>query len=92
MNRFAVTSLCVALLNITARDALAAPQSAVLHFSNMMCGADPHIIRNALQGVPGVKMVEISLEQHTAIVTFDNAVASFAALQTAAGVAGYPAN
>lgn len=64
----------------------------MLHFSNMMCGADPHVIRSALQKVPGVITVDVSLEQHTAIVTFDNAVANYAALQAATGVAGYPAH
>lgn len=92
MNRLAIVHLAFILLAPTGGTAIAAPQSAVLHFSNMMCGADPHIIRNALQEVPGVTAVDVSLEQHTAVVTFDNTVASYAALQAAAGAAGYPAN
>ena len=85
--------LCTILLLLisAAGVASAAQQSAVLHFDNMVCGADPHVIREALAKVPGVGAVEISLEQHTAVVTFDNAVATFIALQTAAGAAGYPA-
>lgn len=72
--------------------AAAAPQSAVLHIGNMICGADPHIIKDALAKVPGVDTVEISLEQHTVTVTYDNSLASFSQLQTATGAAGYPAN
>jgi mercuric ion binding protein len=92
MSRFTIARLAFILLAPTPGSAVAAPQSAVLHFSNMMCGADPHIIRNALQEIRGVTTVEISLEQRTAVVTFDNAVASYAALKAATGVAGYPAN
>ena len=92
MNRPATARFAFILLAPTVGTAIAAPQSAVLHFSNMMCGADPHIIRNVLQGVPGVTTVDISLEQHTAVVTFDNDIASYAALQAATGAAGYPAN
>ena len=92
MNRLATASLALILLAPTGGTGIAAPQSAVLHFSNMMCGADPRIIRDALQEVPGVTTVDISLEQHTAVVTFDNAIASYAALQAATGAAGYPAN
>ena len=87
MNRLAGASLAFALLASTGGHPLAAPQSAVLRFSNMMCGADPHIVRTALQEVPGVTSVVVSLEQHTAIVTFDNAVASYSALQAATGAA-----
>jgi copper chaperone CopZ len=92
MNRLATARLAFIFLALTGGTAIAAPQSTVLHFSNMMCGADPHIIRNALQEVPGVTTVDISLEQHTALVTFDNAIASYATLQAATGAAGYPAN
>jgi mercuric ion binding protein len=92
MSRFVAAPLAFILLAPSGGAAIAALQSTVLHFSNMMCGVDPHIIREALQQVPGVTAVDISLEQHTAVVTFDNSIASYVALQSATGAAGYPAN
>ena len=69
----------------------AAEQTTVLHFSNMVCGADPHIIKQSLASVKGVENVEVSLEQASATVSFNTDDVTVAQLVTVVGAAGYPA-
>jgi periplasmic mercuric ion binding protein len=71
--------------------AFAAPQSIALNVATMVCGPDPHNIKQALQAVPGVIDVQISLESKTAMVSFDNEKSSVDALLQAVAGAGYAA-
>lgn len=78
------------VLALAAPAVMAAPQSAVISIDGMMCGADPHIVRKALADLAGVQDVQILLEQHTAIVSFDNAAVTVEKMLIATGAAGYP--
>ncbi len=67
----------------------AAEQKIVIEVGTMICGADPHNIKNSLSAIIGVKNVEISLLNKTATVTFDNQVSNASAMLVAIAGAGY---
>ncbi len=69
--------------------AFAAEHNVTLDVSTMMCGADPHNIKNALSSLAGVSKVEIFLEQKTAIVTFDDQKSTVDQMLSAMAGAGY---
>jgi mercuric ion binding protein len=56
----------------------------------MYCAACPHTVKASLQAVRGVKTVSVSLEQKSALVTYDDAVTNVKALTAATTNAGYP--
>jgi copper chaperone CopZ len=88
MTRYMIIGLALFAL---ASQAHAAGQTAILHIENMMCGADPHIVKDSLTKLKGVDSVIIALDAKKVIVSFDNAQVSVADLMVASGVAGYPA-
>ena len=67
----------------------AADRIVTLDVSTMVCGPDPHNIRNTLAGLDGVSSVQISLEQKTATVTFDDQKSSVDQMLSAMAGAGY---
>jgi mercuric ion binding protein len=71
--------------------ARAAEQTVVLNIPTMDCATCPLTIKTALLKVKGVSRAEVSYERREARVTFDDAVASIAALKKATSDAGYPA-
>ncbi len=83
--------LAVALLWLSGGVALALPQSVSLAIDTMTCGPDPHNIKAALQALPGVTDVSISLETKTAVVNFDNEKSTPDAMLRAIAAAGYAA-
>jgi periplasmic mercuric ion binding protein len=70
--------------------AFAAEQTVKLAVSNMYCASCPHTVRKSLSAVPGVSKAEVSYEQKTAVVTFDDQKTSVEALIRAVTNAGYP--
>jgi mercuric ion binding protein len=56
----------------------------------MDCDTCPITIRIALMKVPGVKKAVVSYERRNAVVTYDDAATSVAALTRATEQAGYP--
>lgn len=70
--------------------AQAAMQTVTLAVSGMYCPVCPITVRKALDKVPGVEKVSVSLEKKEAIVTFDNAKTNSKALIEATKDAGYP--
>ena len=68
---------------------LAAEHTVTLDVSTMMCGADPHNIKNALSSLAGVSKVEIYLQQKTAVVTFDDQKSTVDQMLSAMAGAGY---
>lgn len=68
---------------------LAAEHNVTLDVSTMMCGADPHNIKNALSSLAGVSKVEIYLQQKTAVVTFDDQKSTVDQMLSAMAGAGY---
>ena len=69
--------------------AVAEEHNVTLDVSTMMCGADPHNIKNALSSLAGVSKVEIYLQQKTAIVTFDDQKSTVDQMLSAMAGAGY---
>ena len=70
--------------------ALAGTKTVTLEVPGMTCSACPITVRAALKKVPGVEKVSVSYEPKEAVVTFDDAKTSLAALQEATRNAGYP--
>ena len=68
---------------------LAAEHNVTLDVSTIMCGADPHNIKNALSSLAGVSKVEIYLQQKTAVVTFDDQKSTVDQMLSAMAGAGY---
>jgi periplasmic mercuric ion binding protein len=91
MNRSIRSILTVVALTLSS-PALAGQQTVRLSVPGMYCSACPTIVKGSLQKVAGVTKVEISLEQRTAVVTFDDGKASVADLVKATTNAGYPSS
>lgn len=68
---------------------LAAEQTIKLSVPGMYCESCPYIVKKAISGIKGVKLVEATLEDRTATVTYDDAVASIKAITQATIDAGY---
>lgn len=68
----------------------ATPRNVTLNVSKMTCAACPITVKKALENVPGVSKVEVSLEKKQAQVTFDDAKTNTDALLKATKDAGYP--
>jgi len=58
---------------------------------NMTCAACPITVRKAMQGVEGVKSVDVDFDAKTATVVFDPAVTTADKIAQASTNAGYPA-
>ena len=70
--------------------ALAAEQVVTLSVPGMNCPVCPITVRASLEGVDGVVSAETSLDDRTAIVTFDDAKTNVEALIKATTDYGYP--
>jgi len=82
--------LFLVLLLATGIPVLAATKTVTLAVPTMTCPVCPITVKKALQAVPGVSRAEVSLEKKEAVVTFDDAKTSVAALTKATANAGYP--
>lgn len=82
-------SVAAALL-ILATHAWAAPRTVTLHVPDMTCSACPITIKKALTKVDGVSKVAVDFDKREAVVTFDDAKTTVAALTRATKDAGYP--
>ncbi|MFN3615356.1 MAG: heavy-metal-associated domain-containing protein [Rubrimonas sp.] len=70
---------------------VAAVQSATFSVENMTCALCPVTVKRAMEGVSGVRLVEIDFAARTATVAFDPAVTTIEAIAAASANAGYPA-
>lgn len=84
--------ICLAALLAWTAAAGAAETTVKLAVENMTCASCPYIVRDALRAVPGVLDAEVSYEEKTATVTFDDSRTSADALTNATANAGYPAH
>lgn len=82
-------ALAVALL-VLANPAWAGPQTITLTVSNMTCTTCPITVKRALTKVEGVSKAVIDFDKKQAMVTFDDARTSAAALIKATTDAGFP--
>jgi mercuric ion binding protein len=71
--------------------ARAAEQTVVLNIPTMDCATCPLTIKTVLLKVKGVSRAEVSYERREARVTFEDSIATIAALKKATSDAGYPA-
>ena len=74
-----------------ATQAMAADQTVKFNIDNMTCVSCPYIVKKSISAVSGVSKVEVSFEEKTAAVTFDDSKTTVAALAAASSNAGYPA-
>ena len=70
--------------------ARAAEQSVLLAIDNLFCASCPYIVRQTLLRVPGVHFAEVSYEDKTALVVFDDSQTDAAALTEATARNGFP--
>ncbi|MBB3167444.1 mercury resistance system periplasmic binding protein MerP [Simiduia aestuariiviva] len=84
--------LCVLTALMVSGGALAADQQITLAVPGMNCMTCPITVKKALQQVPGVGEVAVSMETRQAVVQFDDAQAPVAALIAATTNAGYPSS
>lgn len=82
-------SVTAALL-LVASPAWAAPKTVTLDVPGMTCSACPITVKKALTKVNGVSNVDVQFEKREAVVTFDDAKTTVAALTKATKDAGYP--
>ncbi len=82
-------ALSAAIL-LLASPAWAGPRTVTLNVPGMTCSACPITIKQALTKVAGVGKVDVDFEKREAVVTFDDAKTTIAALTKATKDAGYP--
>jgi mercuric ion binding protein len=66
-------------------------QPVTFEIENMTCALCPVTVRKAMEGVEGVRSVEIDFDARTARVVFDPAIATSESIAAASTNAGYPA-
>jgi mercuric ion binding protein len=80
----------VVVVILLASPAWAASKTITLTVSNMTCATCPITVKKALTRVAGVSKVTVDFDKKEAVVTFDDARATVAALIKATRDAGYP--
>lgn len=91
MNRISRMAVAGAAL-LTSAAALADNRTVTLAVEKMTCASCPYIVKQALARLSGVKRADVSFEEKTVTVTFDDAVANVAGLTKATGDAGFPSH
>lgn len=79
-----------AAMVLAAGSVSAAEPTVTLAVENMTCASCPYIVKQTLARVPGVTEVNVSFENRTATVTFDDAQTNIVALTDATAGNGYP--
>jgi len=91
MNRPArIITVSAALLVSSA--ALAGERTVTLAVDKMTCASCPYIVKQALTRVSGVKRADVSFQEKSATVTFDDAVTGVAGLTKATADVGFPSH
>ena len=86
-----LSAAAIATALSAAGTAIAADKTVTLTVDNMYCSACPHIVKQSLTKVTGVKTAAVSYEKKTATVTYDDQKTTLAAL-TQAGYPSHPIN
>ncbi|WP_127524489.1 cation transporter [Mesorhizobium sp. Z1-4] len=66
-------------------------RTTIFDVPDMTCALCPVTVRTAMEGVEGVRQVEIDFDARTATVVFDPSVTTAEAIIAASANAGYPA-
>lgn len=74
----------------TSGGASAGEQSVTLEVGNLFCATCPYIVEQALADVPGVASAQVSYQDKTAVVTYDDETTTVAALTAATAAYGFP--
>ena len=83
--------LSTAILGVLiSTSAFAAERTITLAVQNMVCDFCSSAVRKSLEAVPGVAKAVVSLNDKTAIVTYDDAKVDVKVLIDATTKAGYP--
>ena len=77
---------------VSAARAAEAERIATFDVPGMTCALCPITVRKAMEGVKGVKQVEVDFNAKTATVVFDPAKTTVEAIAAASANAGYPAH
>jgi mercuric ion binding protein len=77
---------------LTAFPAMAGEKTVTLAVENMTCVTCPYIVKQALAKVQGMIRVEVSFENKTAAVTFDDTQADLADITAATADVGFPSH
>ena len=85
-----VFATLILLPGLVPSPAIAASTTVILNVENMYCASCPYIVKQTLSAMPGVTSVEISFEDKTATVTFDDTKVDVNTLTNATTDAGYP--
>ena len=80
----------IALMGALSSPAWAATKTVTLAVPGMTCAACPITVKTALAKVDGVEKTDVSFEKREAVVTYDDAKTTVAALTRATAGAGYP--
>ena len=84
-----LTLIMLAICLSLATNLWAAEKQIVIDVATMVCGPDPHNIKNTLAALTGVSDVKISLADKTATVKFDDQKSSIDQMLSAMAGAGY---
>ena len=76
---------------MAAAPVLAAEQTVTFSVPGMYCASCPFIVEAAMGGVEGVMTVTTNSDTRTALVVFDDAIASVEDIEFASASAGYEA-
>jgi mercuric ion binding protein len=71
--------------------AQASERAVKFTIDNMYCDACPLTVSKAIRGVNGVKSAKVDYNTKTAVVVFDDAIATAETIAAASTNAGYPA-
>jgi mercuric ion binding protein len=91
MSRILAATALSAML-VASAAATAAERTVTLAVDGMSCASCPYIVRTALQEVPGVARAEVSSAEKTAVVTYDDAETTVAAVTQATADVGFPSH
>jgi mercuric ion binding protein len=87
-----IWALAAALFLVTGVSlATEADETVTFDVDKMTCATCPIAVRKAMQRVDGVKDVEVSLENKSAVVTFDPSATTAAEIGQASTDVGFPA-
>lgn len=88
---FGLTAVAPVAATPAAAQTTAAEQTVTFTVDKMTCALCPVTVKRAMEGVAGVRAVEIDFEAKTATVVFDSAATNADAIAAASADAGYPA-
>lgn len=88
---FGLTAVAPLAVLPAAAQSVAVEQTVIFVVENMTCALCPVTVKRAIEGVEGVRAVEVDFEAKTATVVFDTTATSAESIAAASANAGYPA-